>query len=81
VILQNERCNNKDVGDLYRGKNDYKNGCQPRTNTLKDEKGDLFTVCQSILARWREHICQLFNLHGVRDVGQRYIQQNGYCLR
>jgi hypothetical protein len=33
-----------------------------------------FAVSQSILARWRNHISQLFNVHGVIDVGQTEIQ-------
>ena len=27
--------------DLYRGINDFKKGYQPRTNKMKDDKGDL----------------------------------------
>jgi hypothetical protein len=34
----------KNVRDLYRGINDLKKGYQPRTNIVKDEKGDLVTV-------------------------------------
>jgi len=40
---------------------------------VKKEKGDLVTDCQSILARWRNHFCQLFNVHGVNDVRQTEI--------
>jgi hypothetical protein len=31
----------KNIRDLYRGISDFKNGYQPRTNIVKDEKGDL----------------------------------------
>jgi hypothetical protein len=31
-------------------KNDFKKGCQPRTNIVKDEKGDLVTDSYRILA-------------------------------
>jgi hypothetical protein len=31
---------NKNVGDLYRGPNGFKKGYQPRTNLVRDEKGD-----------------------------------------
>jgi hypothetical protein len=55
---------------LYRGINDFKTGYQPRTNIVKDEKGDLVTDYHSILARWRNHISQLLNVHGVNDVRQ-----------
>ena len=35
---------------------------------LKDEKGDVVTDCHSILARWRNYLSQLLNVHGVNDV-------------
>ena len=40
----------KNIRDLYRGIYDFKKGYQPRTNTVKDEKGYLVTDCHSILA-------------------------------
>jgi flagellar basal body rod protein FlgC len=43
----------KSIRDLYRGIIDFKKGYQPATNIVKDEKGDLVTDCQIILARWR----------------------------
>jgi hypothetical protein len=33
-----------------------------------DEKGDLVANSHSILARWRNHLFQLLNVHGVNDV-------------
>jgi len=60
----------KNITDLYRGINDFQKGYQPRTNIVKDEKGDLVTDCHSILARWRNHFSQLLNVHGVNDVRQ-----------
>ena len=32
-----------------------------------------FVVSHSILARWRNHFCQLLNVHGVNDVRQSLI--------
>jgi hypothetical protein len=32
---------NKNIRDLYRDINEFKNGYQPRTNLVKEEKGDL----------------------------------------
>ena len=58
---------------MYRGINDCKKRYQPRTNTVKDEEGNLVTDSYSILARWRKHFCQLFNVHGVNDVTQTEI--------
>jgi len=47
-----------------------KEGYQPRTNIIKDEKDDLVTDPHSFLARWRNHFSQLINAHGVSDVRQ-----------
>ena len=63
----------KNIRDLYRGINDFQKGYHPRTNILKDEKGDMVTDCHSILARWRFHLSQLLNVHGVNDVRQTEI--------
>ena len=52
---------------MYRGISDLKKGYQPRTNIVKDEKGDLVADCHSILARWRNHFSQLLNVHGFND--------------
>jgi len=38
-----------------------------------DEKGDLVTDSHSILARWRNHFSQLFNVHVVSNVRQTEI--------
>ena len=43
----------KNIRDLYRGINDFKKGYQPRTNIVKDDKGDLVTDFHSIVARWK----------------------------
>jgi hypothetical protein len=44
-----------------------KKGYQPRTDIVKDEKGDTVADSQSILARWRNQL-KLFNINGVNDV-------------
>jgi hypothetical protein len=61
---------NENITDLYRGVNDFKSGFQPRNNVVKAEKGDLVSDSHSILARCRNHFCQVLNLHGVNDVRQ-----------
>ena len=63
----------KKITDLYRGINDFKKGYQPRTNIVKDKKGDLVTDSHSILARWRDYFSQLFNVHGVSNIRQTKI--------
>ena len=59
--------------DLYRDINDLKKGHHPRYNIVKDEKGDLVADSHSIVVRWRNYFPQLFNVHGVKDVGQAEI--------
>jgi len=40
---------------------------------VKDEKGDLVADPHSIVARWRNYVSQLFNVHRFKDVGQAEI--------
>ena len=67
--------NNKiqNIRDLYSGISDFKEGYQTRCNIVKDEKGHLVADSHSIVARWRNCFSQLFNVHGVKDVGQAEI--------
>ena len=67
----------QNIRDLYRVISDFKKGYQPRCYIVKNEKGDLVADSHSIVASWRNYFSQLFNTHGVKDVGrQKYIQQN-----
>jgi hypothetical protein len=59
--------------DLYRAINAFKKGYQPRTNIVKNDKGDLIADSHSILPRWRKHLSQLFNIRGANDVMQTEI--------
>jgi hypothetical protein len=63
----------RNVRDWYRGVSDFKKGYQPRTNIVRDEKGDVVTDCHSTLVRWRNHFSQLLIVHGVSDVRQTEI--------
>jgi hypothetical protein len=56
-----------------RGITDFKKGYQPRTNIVKDEKGDLVADSHSILARSSNRFSQLFIVHGNNDVRQTEI--------
>jgi hypothetical protein len=47
---------------------DFKKGNQLEPNIIKDEKGYLHTHSHSIVTRWRNHFCQLLNVHGINDV-------------
>jgi hypothetical protein len=42
---------NKNIRDLCRGINEFKKGYQPRSNFMKDEKGDLLADSHNILNR------------------------------
>jgi hypothetical protein len=39
------------IRNLYRGISDFKNGYQPKTNVVEDEKLDLVADCHNIMAR------------------------------
>jgi hypothetical protein len=39
---------NKNIRDLYRGVTEFKKGYQPKTNLVKDERGDLLADRQKI---------------------------------
>jgi hypothetical protein len=61
---------NKNIRDLYRGINEFKKGYQPRTNLVKDKRGDLLVDPQKILSRWKNYFCQLLNVYGAGGVRQ-----------
>ena len=59
---------------MYKGISDFKKDFQPRTNIVKDEKGDLVTDSHSILARWRNRFSQLLDVRGVNYIRQTEIR-------
>jgi hypothetical protein len=44
---------NKNIRDLCRAKNEFKKGYQPRTNLVKDKRGNLLADHHNILNRWK----------------------------
>jgi hypothetical protein len=58
------------ISDLHRAVNEFKKGYQPRTNLVKDENVYLLVESHSILSRWKNFFCQLFNVYGINDVRQ-----------
>ena len=58
----------------HRGISNFKMGYQPIANIVKDEKGDLVAESHSILARWRNHFCQLLSVDGVNNARQTEIR-------
>jgi hypothetical protein len=45
-------------------------GYQPRTNLIKDERGDLPVDPHKVLNRWNSNFCQLLNVDGAGGVRQ-----------
>jgi hypothetical protein len=66
---------NKNIRDLYRGKNEFKKGYQPGINIIKDENGNLLTDSQNVLNRWKNFFNQVLNVHEVHDVRQMEIHK------
>jgi hypothetical protein len=64
---------NKNIRHLYRGVNEFKKGYQPRTNLVKDERGDLLADPRTILNRWKNYFYQLLKVHGAGGVTQTEI--------
>jgi hypothetical protein len=60
----------KNIRDLCKSINDFKNVYQPWTTTARNEKCDLFTDSHNTLASWRNLSPQLFNEHVVSEFWQ-----------
>jgi hypothetical protein len=60
---------NKNIGDLCTGINEFKNCYQPTTNIVKDENGDLLVDFHNIWNSWKNYFCQLLNVCG----GERFV--------
>jgi hypothetical protein len=63
---------NKNIRHLYRGKTEFEKRYQPKTNLVKDERGDLANP-QKILTRWKNNFCQLLNAQGPGCIRQTEI--------
>jgi len=63
----------KNIRLYYRSINGFKKGYQPRTNIVKDEKGDMVTDTHTLLDRWRNYFSQPKNIHEISDVMQTEI--------
>jgi hypothetical protein len=50
--------------------NEFKMGYHPRTNLVKDKRGDLLADPHKILNRWKNYFRQLLNVHRVGGVRQ-----------
>jgi hypothetical protein len=61
---------NRNIRDLYKGINEFKKGYQPRTNLVKDKRGNLLAHPHKILNRWKNYFCQPLNVHRAGGVRQ-----------
>jgi hypothetical protein len=69
-INELESNSKKTITDLYRGIHEFKKGYQPRTNLVKNERGDLLVNLHKILNRWKNYYHQLLNVHWCSSVRQ-----------
>jgi hypothetical protein len=63
---------NKNIRDLYRGITEFKKGYQPKSNLVKDERGNLADP-QKILSRCKYYFCQLLNVQRAGGIRQTEI--------
>jgi hypothetical protein len=55
---------NKNIRDQYRGINEFKKVYKPRTNLVKDERGDLLADPHKILKRWKNYLSAVECIQG-----------------
>jgi hypothetical protein len=60
---------NKNIKDLYRGRNECKRSYKPGSNLVKN-KNDLLADSNSIVNRCKCYFSRLLNVHNVSDVRQ-----------
>jgi hypothetical protein len=72
---------NKNIRGLYRGITEFKNGYQPKTNLVKDERGDLLADTQKSFTRWENYLCQLLNVQGPGGIRQIEIKQQSHLCQ
>jgi hypothetical protein len=53
---------NKNIRVMYKGITEYKKGYQPRTNLVKDKRGDLHVDRYKTVNEWKNYFCHLVNL-------------------
>jgi hypothetical protein len=58
----------KNTGNLYGAINQFKKCYQPRTNLVKDGRGERLANPNKILNKWKKYFCLLLNVHGAGDV-------------
>jgi hypothetical protein len=56
---------NKNIRDLYRGINKFKNSYQLRCILVNDENGSLLVDSHSVLNKQKNYFSQLLNIQGV----------------
>jgi hypothetical protein len=73
---------NKNIRDLYRGITEFKKGYQPRTNLVKDKRGDLLADSHKLLTRQKNYFCQILKMYkGWVVLGRRKYRQQSYLCQ
>jgi hypothetical protein len=72
IKLESNR-KNKKIGDMYRGITEFKEGYNPRTSLVKDERGNHRAHPHKTANRWKDYFCQVLNVQRTGDVRQTEI--------
>jgi hypothetical protein len=72
---------NKNIRNMYRGINEFKQGYEPGTNFVKDERGDLLADPHKIMNRWKNYFCHLLNVRGWGYLANRNTDSRAICAR
>jgi hypothetical protein len=59
---------NKNIRDLYRGIDEFKLHYQLRSNSVKDENGDLLVGSHNILNRWKYCFSKVLKMQSVSNI-------------
>jgi hypothetical protein len=65
---------NKNIRDFYGGIKEFKRGGQLRTNSVKDDNGNLLADSPNILNRWKNYFSHILKVYRVYDV--RHIEMH-----
>jgi sulfatase maturation enzyme AslB (radical SAM superfamily) len=59
---------NKNIRDFYGEIKEFKRGGQLRTNSVKDDNGNLLADFPNILNRWMNYLSRILKIYSVYDV-------------
>jgi hypothetical protein len=71
---------NKNIRDLYRAINEFKNCNKRKTNFVKDKKCDPLADPHNVLNRRKNYFCQLLNVCGAGGAYSRTFCAKAQCI-